>query len=319
MMGWKKNADIGLCTALMILFATSVLYLPDGDAIRFASAVPALFFIPGYLFLSLLWPRGDMPLEERIAMSVGMSLIVDVAAGLSLSILAYISLTTVMATLLTSVTLMMIITIYLRSSHAQEEKDGKESDGSGKEEIEGHRDREEDRDYGRSIAAKIPIVLLIFALIAATAAVIPYYNQGTEIDNNFSNLYLVDEKHTADNLPEEINQSTEIIVGVKCMEEGGSDYRLHIWFSNETMENNNSINITLEEKNFTLQHGENREINLTISPEKLMTMITGTNDTSPSNITVCFHGRYRIGASLDIGQDGTVENTIWLWVSITEG
>jgi len=315
MMGWKKNADIGLCSALMILFATSVLYLPDGDAIRFAIAVPALFFIPGYLLLSMLWPTGDMPLEERIAMSVAMSLIVDVAAGLSLSILAYISLTTVMATLLSSVALMIIITMHLRSRYVPEEKtDKKESGGGGEDEIEG-----KNIDYARSITARIPAVLLIFAVIAATAAVLPYYNQQAEIDSSFSNLYLCDENHTADNLPEEINRSTEIIVGVRCMEEGGSDYSLHIWFSNETMENNNSINMTLEEKNFTLQQGQNMEINVTISPEKLRTMLAGVNDTSSSSITTCFHGTYRIGASLDIGQDGTVENTVWLRVSISEG
>lgn len=304
-MGWKKDADIGLCSVLMAIFVLAVFYLSKGSPVRFALAIPAMFLVPGYLFLSVLWPEGNMPTEEKIALSVAMSLIVDVAAGLALSILAWISLATVMTALLCTETSMIAIVIYLRSRHTIEIDDEEIGD-----------DRSEGTNLTGNFAAKLPVVLLVFALIGASAAVIPYYNQGTKTDAGFSNLYVLDKNRTVTDLPKEIeyNQSAEIIVGVSCVENESTEYHIRIWFSNESIENNASINITLEAGNFTLMHGEKKEFNISMSPAEIEQKMIETNASNMSH----FNGVYRIGASLDIGRDGTTENTIWLRVTVSE-
>lgn len=310
-MRWKSDADIGLCGALLIIFAFTVFYLPEGSPIRFAFAVPAMFFVPGYLFLSALWPGGGMRIEEKIALSVAMSLIVDVAAGLALSAFAHISPTTIMATLLCSGASMIAVIIYLRSRYTM---------GMADEEMVGRGER---GNLAGKITAKLPVLLLVFALIGASAAVVPYYYQGAETDRGVSNLYVLDKNRTANNLPKEIeyNQTAEIVVGVFCMEKESTDYHIRIWFGNESRDGNTSINITLEEGNFTLMHGEKREFNVSLSPANIERIAIGTNGNdsfaNASNMTY-FNGMYRIGASLDIGRDGTIDNTIWLRVSINE-
>ncbi len=316
MMGWKRDADIGLCSVLMAIFVLTVSYMPDGSLIRFALAIPAMFLVPGYLFLSVLWPEGNMPTEEKIALSVAMSLIVDVAAGLALSILAWISLATVMTALLCTEASMIAIVIYLRSRHTMEIGDEEIGEnGSGGTNLTGN------------FVAKLPVVLLVFALIGASAAVIPYYNQGTETDAGFSNLYVLDKNRTVKDLPKEIeyNQTAEVIVGVLCMEKESAKYHIRIWFSNESRENNNaSINITLEEGNFTLTHGEKKEFNISMSPAEIDRMMieangNNSNDSFANASSMShFNSTYRIGASLDIGRDGTTENTIWLRVTVNE-
>ena len=105
------------------------------------------------------------------------------------------------------------------------------------------------------------------------------------------------------------------------MERESTDYNIRIWFANESTENNASINVTLKEGNFTLEHGEKREFNISLSPADVERMAVGSmgNDslTNTSNMSH-FNGMYRVGASLDIGRDGTTDNTIWLRVSINE-
>ena len=311
-MKWKEDADIGLCVAILITLAFTVFYLPDGSPIRFAFAIPAMFFVPGYLFLSALWPGKNMSMEEKIALSVAMSLIVDVAVGLALSALAHISLSTIMAALLCYGASMMAIIVYLRSRYTM---------GTEDEEIPDNREGE--KNLAEKIAAKLPVFLLVFALIGASAAVVPYYYQGKETDTGFSSLYVLDKNRTVNDLPKEMeyNQTAEIIVGVSCMEKESTEYHIRIWFGNESRDNNASINITLEEGNFTLIHGEKREFNISLSPANVERMImeASGNDSfaNASNISH-FNGIYRIGASLDIGRDGTIDNTIWLRVGISE-
>jgi len=103
------------------------------------------------------------------------------------------------------------------------------------------------------------------------------------------------------------------------MEEKTTDYHLRIWFSNESGENNISINITLAEENFTLEQSGSREINISVSPVEIAEMMNTENYSgNDSNITDRFNGIYRLGASLKIGNDGTVDNTIWLRIGISE-
>ena len=310
MMEWKRYSDIGLCAAIMVLLMISVLLFEDGNPVRFALAVPGLFFIPGYLFLSLLWPysqNGSLPPEEKVAMSVAMSLIIDVAMGLVLSITSEISLSTVMAALLLSTLGMGAVAVILRGKEpAMETKNAEEQNG---------------KEQRNLLVEKMPAIFLAFALIGASAAVIPYYIQGENTDTGFSNLYILDTNHTADNLPQEVGQNgtIEAIIGVLCMEGGETGYHLSIWFSNDSYGGNQTINITIDEEDFTLNHGDSREINTSLSLSEIAAELP--RETNTSNNTTkeqVLHGAYRLGASLDTGNDGAVDNTIWLSITVRE-
>lgn len=309
MMEWKRYSDTVLCAAIMVLLMISVLLLEDGGPVRFALAVPGLFFIPGYLFLSVLWPysrNGGMPPEEKVAMSVAMSLIIDVALGLALSITAEISLSTVMAALLLSTLGMSAVVIILRVREPAMETKNAEQNG---------------KEQRNPLIEKMPAIFLAFAIIGASAAVIPYYIQGENTDTGFSNLYILDTNHTADNLPREVGQNgtIEAIIGVLCMEGQDTEYHLSIWFSNDSQEGNQTINITIDEEDFTLNRGGSREINTSLSLSDMAAELA--RETNTSNNTAeeqGLHGTYRLGASLDIGNNGVVDNTIWLSVTVRE-
>jgi len=283
-----------------------VAYFQEGNPIRFILAIPGMFFVPGYLFLSILWPKGAMPVEEKVALSVAMSLIIDVAAGLALSFFAWINLVTIMSTLTTLAFIMIFLAIYLRNKYS----DGMTEEAHG-----------ENTTLKKSIITKLPAIFLVLAVIGASAAVMPYYTQGKRMNTGFSNLYVLDTNHTVNDLPREIkyNKTVNIVIGVLCMEEKTTDYHLRIWFSNESGENNISINITLAEENFTLEQSGSREINISVSPVEIAEMLNTENYSgNDSNITDRFNGIYRLGASLKIGNGDTVDNTIWLRIGISE-
>ncbi|GEM_PF-6205254 len=301
MMEWKRDIDLAFCSLLMIFLAISSISLKDGSQIRFLLAIPGLFFIPGYLFLSVLWPGGGMPLEEKVAISVSMSLILDVAAGLALSFLAWISLKTVVATL-TALSLSMVVMVDLLRNRYAGEKTVEADDKEGGEPARG------------GIITNLPVVLLVFALIASAAAVTPYYIRGQNTEREYTELYFLDMNRTANDLPKEIdlNETVRVITGIHCMEGEETEYGLHIWLSNETYGNNGTVNITLAEETFTLQDSQTREVNISFSPVTIEASIA-----NGSNRTTIMNGPYIIGASLDIGNDGSIDNTIWLTVRIT--
>jgi hypothetical protein len=78
------HSDLVLC-ALMALTAIGVTLVDASPVVRTAFAIPLVLFLPGYAFVTALFPGRAPPAVERLLLAVGSSFAVTIMAGLLLA------------------------------------------------------------------------------------------------------------------------------------------------------------------------------------------------------------------------------------------
>ena len=105
--------------AITVALATITIYLiPSVEAwstIRIVVGGVFVLFLPGYTSIQLLFPRKELPYTERIALSIGLSLVLNVLLGL---ILKYTSLEFGLNVIVTSIAI-LTIALALAASYRQ--------------------------------------------------------------------------------------------------------------------------------------------------------------------------------------------------------
>jgi uncharacterized membrane protein len=80
----RKNFDIVLVMVLALVSAALVLLQVNIDVVRIPIGFLMIFILPGYAFSVFLFPSTPTPLVERIASTIGLSLVITVIGGLLL-------------------------------------------------------------------------------------------------------------------------------------------------------------------------------------------------------------------------------------------
>lgn len=82
-----KFLDLGIVVIYILLTSIFILFPPFNDTVfRAILGFPLIFFIPGYVFVSALFPtKTELDAYERIALSIGMSISIVIAVGFFLN------------------------------------------------------------------------------------------------------------------------------------------------------------------------------------------------------------------------------------------
>lgn len=82
-----KFLDLGIVVIYIIVTSIIILFPPFNETIlRQIVGFPLLFFIPGYVLVSALFPtKTELDPYERIALSIGMSISIVIAVGFFLN------------------------------------------------------------------------------------------------------------------------------------------------------------------------------------------------------------------------------------------
>jgi uncharacterized membrane protein len=83
----KFSADL-VFSILWLAASVTAIYIPvlNESPVRIILAIPAVLFIPGYCFIAALFPKeGEISLQERIMLSIGLSIAIVSLIGLGLN------------------------------------------------------------------------------------------------------------------------------------------------------------------------------------------------------------------------------------------
>jgi uncharacterized membrane protein len=110
---------INLCSFVLILIISTL----DVQALRIVFGLPFLLFFPGYILVALLFPkRSDLSTTERVALSVGLSVIITSSIGLILTHVWEIGLYPILICLTILIAALSFAAWYRRRKCAEEDR-----------------------------------------------------------------------------------------------------------------------------------------------------------------------------------------------------
>lgn len=110
---------INLCSVVLILIVS----LTDIQALRIALGLPFLLFFPGYTLIAALFPRKrDIGTTERLALSIGFSVVITPLIGVVLNYVWAIGLNSILVSLTIFVAAMSSAAWYRRRGVAQDDR-----------------------------------------------------------------------------------------------------------------------------------------------------------------------------------------------------
>ena len=110
---------INLCSFVLIL----IISILDVQALRIVLGLPFLFFFPGYTLVATLFPKkSDLGAIERVALSVGLSVIVTSGVGLILNLAWEIGLYPILISLTIFIAALSTTAWYRRRKCAEEDR-----------------------------------------------------------------------------------------------------------------------------------------------------------------------------------------------------
>jgi uncharacterized membrane protein len=271
--------DLLIAVLLGVASFVFVLISPFNETyLRIVFSLPIMLFVPGYMFISALFPkRVELSYIERFTLAVGFSIAISVFDGflLSVSPWLYRPAPTVISLLGFSV-LFGMLAFLLRRRLSEEERfylplesiknflqeyvgeirRGKEIGGLFHAikvalglEVVG-----EVEDAQAFEVSKILIIAMILSILVASGMLI--YAKTTREVETFTALYVLGEGGKAENYPTEITlgEPLSILVGVENFEHATVNYTLNVQLDGKT----------LVARNITLGHNEKWEENVSI-------------------------------------------------------
>ena len=241
-------------TLIMLWLAASILaiYLPlmDITPVRFVLVLPVILFIPGYCLITALFPKeGDLDLIERMALSVGLSIVVVSLIGLGLNFTAWgIRLDPLIESLTLFTLVMVLVTYYRRSLLPSEERFSMPFSGIAgtiRKEIFPAGSGRVDRLLGAILILGIIITMII------TVFVISVPREGAP----FTEFFILGENRTGANYPDIAlpGQNYTMYVGVGNREYQEVTYTIETWMLRTEFDNTtNTSRITMMDPNARL-------------------------------------------------------------------
>jgi uncharacterized membrane protein len=223
---------------------------------RIIIALPIAIFIPGYCLTAALFPsRQDIDGMERIALSIGLSIMVVPLIGLWLNYTIWgIRLTPILITLIIFTVLMALIAQYRRFLQPEEERFSVFFDKTLKE-IKDSSASQQDIPLTR--AFRVILLVALIAAVCTTIAVILIPKEGEK----FTEFYILGQNGTAADYPTNLieGSSEQVIIGIDNHEYQDTNYVVEIWLTNITF--NTTTNTTfvsqmerLDRFSLSLQH-----------------------------------------------------------------
>lgn len=230
----ELNLDFLIVILYIILTAAFVLVPPlNESSLRTVLGIPMILFFPGYVFTTLMFPRReDLDGIERLAMSIGLSIVIIPVIGYSLNFTPWgIKLVPIMILTSFFILILCILSIIRRSLLPENEKYylniGAVSD-SLKEVM-----------FGSSSPQSTTLLSIILTvLILASVLSLSYIISTPNLDETFTEFYIKGKDGTLSGYPSfiEFGEDVVVIVGIVNHEYETVNYTLEIQLENKSME-----------------------------------------------------------------------------------
>jgi uncharacterized membrane protein len=215
---WARPYDLYLLAILALLGVASALLLPDGNPVRAIITIPLLIFLPGYALTSVLWPEsrasgsgiGDI---ERIAIGIGLSIVIVSVAGLFLSFASSFNLASLLAGILAP-TLAFAALAHLRWNRMPQDRRYNIEFLSRAEIFSG--------PWEKALGAAAVAGIVICSGLVTYAAVAPHVSPPS------TEFYLMDANMTAQTytINMSANDTAKVFVGISCHEKTMVNYTI---------------------------------------------------------------------------------------------
>ena len=230
---WRNLAlDLKILYVWLGISAVSI-FIPvlNESPFRIIIALPVVIFIPGYCLTAALVPgRQDIDGIERIALSIGLSIMVVPLIGLWLNYTIWgIRLIPIMIALIIFTVLMAQIAQYRRFLLPEEERFSVVFDTIIREIKDSSSSQ---KDIPLSRAFRVIIIVALIAAVCTTIGVIFIPKTG----ERFTEFYILGQNGTAADYPTNIveGSSEQVIIGIDNREYQNTNYVVEMWLTNTT-------------------------------------------------------------------------------------
>ncbi|KYK27043.1 MAG: hypothetical protein AYK23_00360 [Candidatus Proteinoplasmatales archaeon SG8-5] len=282
--------DLVLVIIFTLVGVLTALFLQEGNLLRVAFGLPLLLVIPGYTLTSSLWPEKGLSTLERLALSIGLSIVIVAINGLVTSYLTGLTLTNILVGLVLIIFIFSGIACYRRSTLPMDDRYNLMIS-----EIASRSADSTDKLFSMSIMIMLIMTGCFMAYMLAMPSIEPAYTE----------FYILDSDGTYGGYPVNIsaNQTAAIIIGITCHEEEQKVYTITTAVGNHT---------TVQyEENWASTHSLSADTvlirNITLVPENSFEDTFVFGFTEP--------GLYQIDWSLDINGSMT-DYKLHIWVNV---
>ncbi len=285
--------DLKFVLILILLSIVFILLPPyNQNFLRIVFALPFLLFLPGYLFITAMFPKkGELSPIERFTLSIGLSIAIFVFDGFALN---YTPWGFRPNSIVMSLTLIMVI--LLAAAYIRRRMLGEQAYYFSTEHIKSFyrtlrsKETETGPEYDPALE-KMLIKTMIIAILIVSAMLV--YAKVTTEPEKFTALYILGENGKAENYPSSIiyGEPTSILVGVENYEHTPVNYTLRVQLGGKI----------LKEQNIALEHENKWLSNVTFLPQL-------TSSTAFAN---------RSKLEFIILKDNKIYRSVHLWVNTT--
>jgi uncharacterized membrane protein len=249
-----------------------VFYLPflDSTVVNYVLTIPLVLVIPGYCLIAVLFPKGsDISLLERIALSIGLSIVIIPLIGLGLNFTPWgIRREPVMVSLILFSLVMVSVAFFRRVILPRNERFSMPFSRIRPALFKAFLSK------GNTRADQLLNVVIILGIIIVTLTTINVIVNPRE-GEHFSEFYILGENRTAADYPDQIlvGQSYPLYIGIVNHEYRNTTYTVETWMTREeynTTTNTSSVLAMdpLDRLSLTLSHNETIEIPYNMSAKK---------------------------------------------------
>jgi uncharacterized membrane protein len=222
--------DLKLTLLLMLLSILFILVPPFNQTfLRTILALPLLLFLPGYLFITVMFPKKEeLTPIERFTLSIGLSIAITVFDGFALNYTPWGFRPNSIV-----ISLSLIILILLTAAYLQRRRHGEQAYDFSIEHIRNFfrmlksKETETGPEYDPALE-KMLIKTMIIAILVVSAMLI--YAKVTTEPEKFTAFYILGSNGKADNYPSEIyiNKETQLLTGIENYEYQPVNYTLRV-------------------------------------------------------------------------------------------
>jgi len=117
--GYRKiQLDLLLAIFISIVVPLIIYFFSNATPLRFLLGLPYLFFVPGWALTSVIWvSRNEINLPERVAISIGLSILVSTINGIVLSSLFALTIGNLLISMGATTICISLLAWFKRTSH----------------------------------------------------------------------------------------------------------------------------------------------------------------------------------------------------------
>jgi uncharacterized membrane protein len=261
-------------TFVIIWLAVSIvaIYLPilNETIMKVVFALPVVLFIPGYCFISALFPKNDdISFMERIALSVGLSVVIISLIGLGLNFTIWGIQLDPLVIFLALFSWIMIFIAYIRRAILPSEEQFRVQFSGIIVTIREGFDSTENSKINQIL--KTVLAIVIFAAILSTIYTLTFPKE----EEHFTEFFILGKNHIAADYPNKIiiGQRYPIYIGIGNNEYRNITYTTEIWimqmeFDNVTNTSTIKIMDLLDRQSQTLEQNETIIVPYNLSVKK---------------------------------------------------